>query len=175
MTGMGRFVLFIYNLIILALAVIIVGATLGWLDPQAYLNVILSSPNNKIIAGIIAIIVGFVAVLMLIWAIKPAPGIDTVTVSQGTDGEISMSIAAVKAIIMRAIRQVEGIKELRPDVHPSPAGVKVKLHTMILPDTNVPEISALLQSVVRDNLEKVGGLQVAEIKVLIDDFTAAGK
>ncbi len=175
MTGMGRFVLLIYNLIILVLAAIIVGATLGWLDPQVYLNSILGSPNNKIIAGLTGIIVGFVALLMLIWALKPVPGIDTVTVSQGTDGEISMSIPAVKAIIMRAIRQVEGIKEMRPDVSRTPSGVKVKLHTMILPDTNVPEISALLQTVVRDNLEKVGGLQVAEIKVLIDEFTPAGK
>lgn len=175
MTGMGRLVLFIYNLIILVLAVIIIGATLGWLDPQVYLNAVLSAPENKIIAGLAGIIVGFVALLMLVWAIKPTPRIDAVTVSQGTDGEISMSIAAAKAIIMRAIRQVEGVKELRPDVVPSPTGVKVKLHTMINPDHNVPEISALLQSVVRDNLEKVGGLQVGEIKVLIDDFTPTGK
>jgi len=46
---------------------------------------------------------------------------------------------------------------------------------MINPEHSVPEIAQSLQNVVRDNLEKVGGLQVAEIKVLVDDFNTTSK
>lgn len=175
MTAISRFVLFLYNLVILGLAGLTVGAALGWLDPQIYMNTLLASTENRMIAGIAGILAGFLAVIMLLWTLKPAPRIDTVIVDKASGGDVTMSIAAVKAIIVKAVRQIEGVKELRPDVVTSPNGVKVKLHTMINPDHNVPEISESLQKVVRDNLEKVGGLQVAEIKVLIDDFVAAGK
>ena len=175
MTAIGRLVIFIYNLVILGLAGIIVAATLGWLDPQAYIRMVLDSTQNRMIAGVVGILVGFLALLMLMWSLRPAPRIDTVMVDKGIEGDVTMSIPAVKAIIMKAIRQVDGVKDMRPEVVSSPTGVKVKLHTMINPEHNVPEISQSLQTAVRENLEKVGGLQVAEIKVFIDDFVAAGK
>ena len=175
MTSIGRLVLFVYNLIFLGLAGLTVAATLGWLDPQVYVNSILGSTQNRMIAGVVGILVGFLALLMLIWSLKPSPHADAVMVDKGIEGEVTMSIAAVKAIIMKAVRQVEGVRELRPEVAHSPNGVKVKLHTMSNPEHNVPELAQSLQAVVRENLEKVGGLQVAEIKVMIDDFVAAGK
>ncbi|MEQ8200961.1 MAG: alkaline shock response membrane anchor protein AmaP [Syntrophomonadaceae bacterium] len=175
MTAFGRLILFIYNLVILGLAGLTVAATLGWLDPQVYLSSVLDSTQNRMIAGVLGILVGFLALLMLMWSLRPSPRTDTVMVDKGIEGDVTMSIAAVKAIIMKAIRQVDGVKEMRPEVVSSPNGVKVKLHTMINPEHNVPEISHTLQTTVRESLEKVGGLQVAEIKILIDDFVAAGK
>jgi uncharacterized alkaline shock family protein YloU len=115
-----------------------------------------------------------IALIMLIWGIKTSPAISAVVVESSTAGEVSISIDATKAIIMRAVRQVEGVKELRPTVKSNPAGVTVKLHTMFNPDHAVPETAQILQNVVREHLEKTGGLQVAEIKVLVDEFNAPG-
>jgi len=175
MTGMGRLVLFIYNLLILGLSGITVGTALGWLDPQNYLSTLMASAQNRMLAGLVEILIGFLAVMVLLWILKPSPRTDTVTVGQGSGGDVTMSIAAVKAIIAKSVRSVEGVKELKPEVASSPNGVKIKLHTMINPEHNVPEISQALQNAVRESLESVGGLQVSEVKVFVDDFVAAGK
>ena len=171
---MGRLVIFIYNLLILAIAGVVIAISVGWAYPLTYLNAVTLTSANNLIMGAIGIVVAIIAFIMLLWGLKTSPGIAAIVVEKSTDGEVSISIDAAKAIIMRAVRQVEGVKELRPTVNPTPAGIIVKLHTMINPDHNVPETSQLLQCVVRENLEKTGGLQVAEIKVLVDVFNADG-
>lgn len=168
----GRMVLFVYNLFILAIAGIMIAISLGWSYPLTYLNTALSVPESRMIVGAIGVIAAVFALISLMWGTKTSPNVDAILVEKGTEGEVSMSIAAAKAIIMKAVRQVEGVRELKPAVIPSPNGLTVKLHTMINPDHNVPETAQLLQTVVRESLEKTGGLQVTEIKVLIDDFNA---
>jgi uncharacterized alkaline shock family protein YloU len=166
----GRLVIFIYNLLMLAIAGIIIAVSLGWSSPLAYLNAVLTTPMSNLVMGAAGIVLAIVAFIMLLWGLKTPSGIKAIVVESGEAGEVSISIAATKAIIMRAIRQVEGVRELRPTVIPNPAGLTIKLHVMLNPEYNVPETSQLLQGAVRDQLEKTGGLQVAEIKVLVDEF-----
>lgn len=169
----GRLVLCIYNLLMLAIGLVIIAISIGWTYPLTYLNMITSTQLNTLILGGVGLIVAVVALFMLVWGLRTSPRVDSIVIEQGAAGEISISIAASKAIIMKAVRQVEGVKELVPTVIPAPAGVTVKLHAMFQPDHNVPETAQLLQNAVRENLEKTGGLQVAEIKVLVDEFNPA--
>jgi len=46
---------------------------------------------------------------------------------------------------------------------------------MINPDVSVPELSNNVQDVVRKYLEDIGGLKVAEVKVLVDDLSPSFK
>lgn len=172
MPVMGRLVISIYNLLMLAIAGAIIAISLGWSYPLAYLNAAAATPTSQLIMGAIGIVLAVLALIMLMWGLKTSPSIEAIVVQAGEAGEISISIAAAKAIIMKAVRQVEGVKELKPTVIPTPGGLTVKLHTMLNPDHIVPETAQLLQSVVREALEKTGGLQVAEIKVLVDEFNA---
>jgi Uncharacterized protein conserved in bacteria len=157
----------------LAIGAAIIAISLGWTYPLAYIDTATSTPLNTLIMGGIGIILAVVAFFMLVWGLKSSPRVDAIVIEQGSAGEISISIAAAKAIIMRAVRQVEGVKELVPTVNAAPAGVTVKLHAMLHPDHNVPETAELLQKAVKENLEKTGGLQVADIKVLVDEFNPA--
>lgn len=166
----GRLVIFIYNLLMMAIAAAVIAIALGWSYPLAFLNMATSTQLNTIIMGAAGIALAVAAFFMLLWGLNTSPRVDAIVVQQGTAGEVSISIAATKAIIMKAVRQVEGVKELVPTVSPSPSGVTVKLHTMFNPDHSVPETAQLLQCAVRENLEKTGGLQVADIKVLVDEF-----
>ncbi len=46
---------------------------------------------------------------------------------------------------------------------------------MINPDIGVPELSKNVQDAVRKYLEDIGGLKVAEVKVLVDDLSPGFK
>jgi uncharacterized alkaline shock family protein YloU len=175
MPVIGRLVLLVYNLLILVIAGAVIAVSLGWSIPLAYFNMAVSAPENKIIMGTVGVILGIIALIMLVWATRFSDHTDAVLVEKGLAGEVSISIAAIKVIIMKAVKQVEGVKDLRPIVSWAPGGLMVKLHIMINPEHTVPELAQSLQIAVKDNLEKIGGLQVAEIKVLVDDFNGVSK
>ncbi|PKM78607.1 MAG: hypothetical protein CVU90_01000 [Firmicutes bacterium HGW-Firmicutes-15] len=172
---LGRVVLQVYNLLMLVIAGAVVAVSLGWSVPLAYYNMAVSIPNYKMIMAAFGIVLGLIALMMLVWGLRSPARTNSVLVEKGLAGEVSISIAAIKVIIMKAVKQVEGVKDLRPIVSYAQGGLTVKLHIMINPDYTVPELAQCLQSAVRDDLEKIGGLQVAEIKVLVDDFNVVSK
>ena len=175
MPVIGRVVITIYNLLMLIIAGLVVALSIGWTEPLIYLNGAVTTSGNRLILGAIGIILAIVALIMLIWGLRGQAPVQSVLVEKGTVGEISISIAATKTIIMKSIKQVEGVKDLKPTVGQSPAGLMVKLHIMINPEYSVPETAQSIQAAVKDNLEKIGGLQVAEIKVLVDEFNPVSK
>lgn len=114
----------------------------------------------------------FLALVLLYLGLRNEPNGDGILVDKGVLGEVSISIEAVKLIIMKAVRQIDGVKEIRPVVRKGPAGLLITLKTMINPALSAPELSSALQKTVKEHLENIGGLPVAEIKVEFHDFNA---
>lgn len=102
---------------------------------------------------------------------KPA----NILVSSSVNGQVSITVAAIKTIISRAVKKVDGVKETRSSVAQGPDGVIIYLHMMINPEISVPEMSKNVQAAVKEQLESIGGLQVSEVRVLVDDFSHANK
>lgn len=170
-----RLLLFVYNLIMLALAAVAVAISLGWSAPLQFMQMASATPENRIILGTVGLIVGILVLMLMVSGIKGSGSIKTITVEKSDSGEVSMSVTAIKTIISKAAKQVTGTKEVRSEVSQSGNGLLVKLHTMVVPDHSVPGIAAALQAIVKEQLEKVGGLKVAEVKVLVDDFNPESK
>ncbi|MDD4801714.1 MAG: alkaline shock response membrane anchor protein AmaP [Syntrophomonas sp.] len=170
-----RLVLLINNLIIMVISGAVVAVCLGLFSPVVYYEAALSTPENRMIIGAVGLIIGILALIIMIWVLKPAKHTDNVLVDKDLAGEISISTSAIKAIITKAAKMVEGVKDLKSTVSNTPEGLIVKLHIMINTEYTVPELAHSLQTAVKDDLVKIGGLQVAEIKVLIDDSNAVSK
>ncbi len=167
-----RLILTIYNLILLAVAAVVVAVSIGISEPLHYINTLASSPENRIICGTIGIIVFFLALVLLFLGLRKSSSEDAVLVEKGLLGEVSMSIDAIKLIIMKAVRQIDGVKDTRSEVRKGPGGLSVTLHMMINPELSVPELTNATQKKVKEYLENIGGLQIGEIRVLVDDFNA---
>ena len=165
-----RLLFFIYNLIFIVIAGAAAAAALGRDEPLTFINLALSTADNRVAVGLIATVVLVIAVIMVLTSLKIESQPGSIVVVGGLNGDVSISIPAVKAIIMKAVRKVEGIKEIEPSVSNSPEGIMVYLHLMINPDYSVPEMSRSIQIVVKQYLEEIGGLSVAEVKILVDDF-----
>jgi len=76
---------------------------------------------------------------------------------------------------MRAIKPIEGVRDIKPHVSQSVEGLVIKLHMAINPELSVPDLSQQIQSAVKQYLQDIGGLQVAEVRLLVDDFLATGR
>ncbi|MGS0764037.1 alkaline shock response membrane anchor protein AmaP [Syntrophomonas curvata] len=175
MQSIWRLLLFVYNLLLIIVAGMAVAASIGRPEPVAYIELALSTPQNRIIVGLVGVILLVVGVLVFLSTIKLEPRAKSVEVERSLAGEVSITVPAIKIIIMKAVKKIEGIKEIRPVVTNGADGLQVYLHMMINPDISVPELSKKVQDVVREYLENIGGLKVAEVKVLVDDLNPGAK
>lgn len=172
MSVIWRLVLTIYNILLFIIAAAAVAVSIGVTEPLRYINMIAASPKNMIVTGSVGIVLGVLALVLLFLGLQKQTDGDSVLVEKGLLGEVSMSISAIKLIIMKAVRQVDGVKETRSMVKKAPNGLFITLHMMINPELNVPDLTCATQQKVKEYLENIGGLQIAEIKVLVDDFNA---
>lgn len=175
MSSWWRFVMILYNLLLLVLAAVAVVAALGRPEPVNYINMALSTPENRIIFGTCAVVLVVVALTALVSAFKYEDPGKTVTVDQSLSGNVSITVPAINVIIMKAVKKVPGIRDIKPAVTEGPGGLIVKLHMMINPDHSVPEMCQQIQEVVRQYLEETGGLKVSEVRVLVDDFNISNR
>lgn len=176
MKTIWRLLMFIYNLVLLLLAGVVLAVTLGRPEPLKYINMMMATTQNRIAVGIIAAAILILTIWGLIASLKGEPKPKTVVVNNGVDGLVSITIPAIKAIIMKGIKKVEGVKEIRPVVNTGHVeGLVVYMHTMLNPDYSVPETSQKIQVVVKEQLENIGGLKVHEVRVLVDEFVGTGK
>ncbi|NLG32431.1 MAG: alkaline shock response membrane anchor protein AmaP [Syntrophomonadaceae bacterium] len=172
---MWRIAFTIYSLLLIILAILVLGVAAGRPEPAEFISIALGSPQNRIIIGMLAIVLLVIVVLILVSGIKGKPGLTSVVISSSLTGQISITVAAIKVIIMKAIRQVEGVKEIKSSVDKGNDGIIVKIHMLINPDQSVVEMSQKIQAVVKEYLEQYGGLQVSEVRVLVDDFSTTSK
>lgn len=173
MPASWRLMVFIYNLLLIFVSGSLVALAMGYRQPLLWLETLLATPQNRLLTGIVAGLLVIIGLYLLIAGLKRDKP-RTMTVQEGPLGDVSMTIPAVKQIIMKAARNVEGLREVRPEVEYTSSGVSIRLHLMINPDYKVPEMTEALQNQVSRYLEEIGGLQVAEIKVLVDDIAAQG-
>jgi|GEM_PF-263432 len=166
-----RLLFFVYNLVFIILAGAAVGAALGWDEPLAYINLALSTPQNRISVGLVAVVVLVIAIVMLVTGLKFESRPKAIVVQIALAGDVSITISAIKAIIMKAVRKVEGIREIEPSISNSPEGIMVYLHVAINPEYSVPEMTKSIQTIVKQYLEDIGGLSVAEVRILVDEFS----
>ncbi|MGI6435114.1 MAG: alkaline shock response membrane anchor protein AmaP [Syntrophomonadaceae bacterium] len=175
MSATLRFVLFLYNLLLLALAGILLAAALNRSEPLAYLQAALATPENRLMVGIAALLLLAATLAVLLSMFKKEPRLEKVVIKQGLQGEIAITVPAIKVLIMKAIKQVEGVRDIRSRVAQSAEGLVVNLHMAVNPELSVPDLSQQIQSAVKQYLQETGGLQVAEIIMLVDEFPANGR
>lgn len=175
MPVLWRVVLFIYNLLLLIVAGSVVMSAFGMGQPLAYVNAAFATSQNRMIAGVVGIILVVLAVILLGWGLKFKRSAQSMVIDSNLTGEISITVPAIKTIIMRAVKKVEGIKEIRPVVSSRPDGLQIYLHLMVNPDCSMEEMGQSIQKVVKEYVEKIGGVQVAAVKILVDDFKAERK
>lgn len=175
MSGTQRFILFLYNLFVLALAGTALAAALNRPEPLSYIQWALATPESRLMVGIAALLLMAATLGVFMSMLKREPQLEQVVVKQGLQGEIAITVPAIKVLIMKAIKQIEGVRDIRPNVAQSAEGLIISLHMAINPELSVPELSQRIQSTVKQYLQEIGGLQVAEIRLLVDDIPAAGR
>ena len=76
---------------------------------------------------------------------------------------------------IKAIRSINGLREVKAIVDPLEDGLLIKIDTLVIGDTNIPETANLVQQNVKDYIEKYTEIEVKEVKVHINNIVNSTK
>lgn len=166
MKTFNRLLIFIFALLIGATSLVTLFMALGWTTPLDYLNHVFNSLNNRWVIGITSLFL-FLAALYLCFRGFGKNSILQTKIINNDTGEISITLAAVEALVKKAAFQIKGVREVKPLIRLTPDGIAIFMKTGMQPGTMIPQAAEELQLAVKGYLEQTAGLKIVEIKVLI--------
>lgn len=179
MKVLDRFFVFLFSLVVIALGV---GAIFTAFEREYVVQAI-----NYMLAfggpgfGWIYLAIGVALVLLgvvIMFAVafrrskKEKKAVDAAantTASKTAAGDVEVSAAAVNAIVAHAIAQVIGVKSVGNDFKQTAEGLVATLKITIEGEQNIVAVSEQLKAKVREDLENLAGLKVADVKVTVTD------
>lgn len=169
MSAFWKSILALYNLVLIGLSVMVVALALGNTEPLQWINEALRTSQNRLLSGSAGVVLAVVGLYLIIQLFRDRQDTDVI-VQESAAGKVSITVPAIKQIVLKAVKQVEGVREIKPEVINGKNGVVVSLTLMVNPDYKIPEMTTTVQQKVAALLEEVGGLRVAEVRIKVDDF-----
>jgi uncharacterized alkaline shock family protein YloU len=87
-------------------------------------------------------------------------------VSQTPLGDVRINIQTISGLVYQAVRAIEGVKDAKVsigDVQPLQLNLKLQL----LPDYQIPQLAETVQASIRDYLQQIVGIEVAQVNVTV--------
>lgn len=157
----------IYTLVFTALSAITVLVALGWSEPMRLLSGILTSPDGRWATGAFGALF-FLLGLRLLASLFRRREAGGALVRQAELGEVQIALGAVESFVDRVGRQVDGVRDLRARVMAGSEGIRVHIRAKVGDNVHVPQLSEELQNTVRQQVQRVIGVDVEQISTMID-------
>lgn len=167
-----RIICTIYTIVLTIMAGVLLASALGWTLPLQLVQTALSQPESRWIVGVVSGIVVILGITPLVTSLNGRPSSDRALVETNSLGDIKVSLRALEDSVVRAGRQIEGIRDLKPLVQATTAGVVIEVLAMVVPDTNIPQASRALQERIKEYVQDVVGVPVLETKVTVQNIAA---
>ncbi|MDS1030089.1 alkaline shock response membrane anchor protein AmaP [Bacillota bacterium LX-D] len=173
MKNSERLFLAIYSLLIIVISSLLLIVSINQ-NLLSYAAGFLSIPNNRYLLdafAILFIIVGLKTFFNLFTKKLP----DSAKVQNTDLGAVNITIIALEHLVSKAAKQVRGIKDVKAKIRSLPEGIFIKLRVIINPESSIPMVTQELQETVQGYIERIAGIKVLEIKVLVDYISQDAK
>lgn len=170
MQPFDRGLLLIYTFLLTIFFLAAIPFLAGWLDWSLlapYAEQLKRQPE------IIFVFLGLVVLMgaKLFWAgIRPAH--KHVIVQEGALGQVRIALTAIEDLVEKVAAQNSGVREVKARVLALPEGVGIRVQAAVSPDTQIPELSKMIQEQVKEKILAVTGLTVQQVHVLVNSFAA---
>ncbi|MGD8191543.1 alkaline shock response membrane anchor protein AmaP [Brevibacillus ginsengisoli] len=171
-----RFILTIYSFALLVLSFAAIGVMLQ-LVPMDFFNALtdrMTTPGTNIPYLIVAGIFVLISIRFFLTAFTGSKKREEKAILQRGDfGEVRISLTTVKSIAERVARKVKGVRDLKTVVKIKNLQNVIALHVIVDGETPIPELTAKLQADVKESVETITGIDVAEVTVVISEVAGA--
>ncbi|NPV90390.1 MAG: alkaline shock response membrane anchor protein AmaP [Firmicutes bacterium] len=171
MQAKAKIIVVIYSLAFLALGAVVFAMAIGWTPAIDTLNTALSEQSGKIVVGLAGCAVILISMVLLFSGLKGKEERQENGVIQELKlGRVVTTTTAIDSVVRRAVRQVRGVREVRPLINITPNGLSLVLNIILSPDVKVPEVSPQIQENVRQQLFDIIGIDVLEIRIRVENI-----
>lgn len=166
-----RVILVMFALTVAVISFLVLAmAVAGWVSPLDYLIDLLYSLNGRWLLGVVSSLWLIVSLRFLYFGFRRDRPWQTL-IHETDIGEVRVSLGAVENLISKVTRGLKGVRDVRTAVFPTTGGIGVRLRTVVSPEVNVPETARHIQQTVTDYTKNVVGVEVTEVKVLVNNIT----
>ena len=139
---------------------------------KPYLNLELSATAGLLvrIAGIV-LLVGLSAYLYSVACRRKKKVSPFIDMNSGNKGSIRMSMDSISSLVLQTCGQLPGLSGLKVSTVNHEDSVSVDLAFQVEMNRNIPELSAQIQQIVGDAVEKNCGVAVRNVCVTVNGFT----
>src|SRR6056297_1584313 len=169
MKYLNRFILLIITLLFMFTVLVLAIYSFGFTDGEA-IFALLDNINRNWQIGILFIVLFMVGA----WVIYPFFTLkekSTFTEIKSTElGEINISIRALKNLVEGIVHKQDKIDDIDIKLNGSSEGLEIFVAGDVKPGTVISEMTDELQQIVKSYIEDTTGVDVKEVKVLINDI-----
>ena len=98
----------------------------------------------------------------------------SVTVQNGGDGSVRVSVSAMDTLVRQAIGPAEGVVSLKTKVINHEDSITVRIDMALTSDAHIPNVTMLMQRNIKRFIEEYSGIAVREVVILVSEIRAIG-
>ena len=173
MDGMGlldRVILTIYTLLLAFLSLVAIAVGLR-LIPLPYIWTSVTSAYGRWEMALLAAVFFLVSVRLLLAGVRTQQRHKAALITHTDIGDIHIALDAVESLMAKTARHTRGVRGAKARVTRDEQGLTVTIRAAISPESSVPDVSAQIQQRVRDYARKTVGVELNDVRVLVDAIT----
>jgi uncharacterized alkaline shock family protein YloU len=163
-----EFLLVIFSICMLGLAIIVILTSLQVLDVKDELNSIITYViNNRILIMGTSLIVSLLSLVGIFAASDKDEDVKAGLAIKHETGTVYITKDTFESIVLNVARSYATLKNIKVSVNISEEGAIVTVYTYIMPDTVVPTLTSKLQENIKDAVLKQTTVEIKEVNIKI--------
>lgn len=178
MKYLDKLINFIFSLIILVLSIVVIRVSAGFLEYVEVDNFIrtnIFSDENNTITCIVAIVTAIAAIKTTFFLSKTNVKKKSAIMVDTNNGKIQIASETIENIAKSAIKDYEEVRDAQVRMIKEKKGVNIYMVLLVLPNTNIIELSSKVQDVVKESIEDTTGVKVNNVDIKIKNITDTRK
>ncbi|MFH1776209.1 MAG: alkaline shock response membrane anchor protein AmaP [Candidatus Omnitrophota bacterium] len=161
MRTFSKFLVTFYTLIFMVMGIVLVFLALHFrktIDLSFVFEYFTDNPNLWIIlaaSGIVLVVVSFSLAKLAYGSFQREKTI----AFNNPEGQVTISLSAIEDVIKRITKQVTEVREIRSYVSATRKGIDITSRIVLWSDTNIPEVTEKIQSIVRNHVQEMLGIE----------------
>jgi Protein of unknown function (DUF322). len=122
------------------------------------------------IIGIVGLLFLIVSIRFLLSGVRGENNIKNIA-RQTQLGEVRISLVTLENISEKVVKGIDGVREVKTKALFINDGAVIVLNLIVATEIKIPELVVKIQKLVKEQVEAITGINVAEVKVYIDNVT----
>ena len=182
MSAFDRMLLFVYTFTITALlaffCIIKISIFLGlehlFLNLNNDLDVIFNViKNSTSIIWLVVLLLMLAGIRLLFVSISNSRKNIHGVIQEHVLGQVHITSKTLEEMVKRAVYKIDGVRKVVPRIYSDLDGIEINVRISIVPDTKIQVVSEKIQRQIRDYITEFAGLNVRNVKVVIENVISS--